>query len=301
MSFWILIVSNCCTIKETKIYKTQDDAIDAAIIEYGEGKLYKTPDGTIWYFLKEYTEQAYEFNGLKELIKKNGFFETKGEPSISDSWGDTCTIREVKMSKKAIMKPKNVKDMKKERYCNCCDSFFIHDLCEDCWRTSKCFECEDYCSGYTDNGKCQKLRKLWKSKRKEEGWKGDEKDEGMWDEEDDKKWLNKARYGLSMEKDETRKSKLPSEPEIELNVMHYPGNKGKAFRSSDGIVYIETEKGIVAIGFDIKNNHNLSALGAELFFKLKRMGIEIDQSWRKGNNDPILFSDYSKMTSPKKD
>ena len=308
MSLWLLIVTNCTTIKETKIYKTQDDAVEAAIIEHGLGKLYKTPDGTVWYFLEEYTEQAIEFNCVKELVKESGVFETIGEPLESGGWGDRCTIKEVKISEKVIMKPKNVKNMKRKRYCGCCDSIFIHDLCENYWRSNKCYECEEKCSGYTDDGTCQKLRKLWQSKRKDEGWKGDEKDEGTWDEEDDKKWLDKVRYGLSTEKDDGRKSGSSTEQEVlievthypDIEVTHYPDNKGKAFRSSDGIVYIKTEKVIVAIGSDIKNTGNLCTLKTDSFLKLNRLGMKIDEGWRNWNMEPILFSEYLKMASQKK-
>ncbi len=294
MSLWILTYIDINRPRYTEpdgLYKTKDEAINEAIINFGRVELYETHDGKIWFHSDEFIGLPIELKDLRKRIKKNGFLD------MGNVWNDKLfdckkyyIITEMKVTKNSKMATRKVKLLTEQHKCSDCkENFNIHrfdkpmitELSSGCPRCRDCNSTGVLIQEYRDKWYCSDMCKQSKHKQ-------------FFPEELNEELL---RPGKNFHDPPCR------EKEISLNVEYYRKSDSvgsKAYRTENGIILIENNDKIIAIGSDIENDGSLKMMSLIKGLKIFK-GLKIDEGWRKGNNDPILFTDYLKMTSPKKD
>lgn len=290
MSFWILTYVNIYESYDTEptgLYKTEDEAINECIIDFYGDELYETPDGKIWIHLEEFVGLPIELKELRKRIKKYGFLDKE------DAWNDDLSdckqyfiITKMGVTKNSKMTTRKTKLLTEQHKCkNCKENFSIHlfekpTVLEPSPDHTKCRNCHSsgiLCYEYSDKWYCSDICK--KSKH------------AQLSSEKQNKELRQP--GKNFHCPPGGKQKLS------LNVRHYgnrDGGKRKVCRSSNGIILITKNDKIIAIGSDIESDGSLKMMSMIKDSPLLKE-LEIDEGWRKGNEKPVLFSDYLKMTS----
>ena len=247
------------------VYKSEDDAFKVAVTRDGHYKLSQTPNGVVWmYGIKNVGEKPIEFEKAKKLVRdrKDGYYNHYN-PYRSGGWfGDNYTILENKIKTVKISIPKTKIITGKHK-------------CDDCGKTYKSMYSLKISTG---------------------------------------KYLHKF-YGRNcpacnpyIEIPDRDRWYLTSEKKNKLPKMKYTGyhltEYGAVLMSNTTPPFLRGREK-TAIGSDKQKDGYLSLLTDEQIDEIYETdscegSIEIDETWRKGNNKPILFSDYLKMTSQDK-
>ena len=289
MSFWILTYidrNESCYTEPMGLYKTEDEAINEAIIESCGDELYETPDGKIWFHSDEFIGLPIELKDLRKRVKKNGFLDKAN--SWNDAFGDCeqyYIITEMKVTGNSEVVAQKAKLLTEEGKCLDCEkNFEIHrfggptiaELSPGCPRCRDCSPTGALYYEYRDKWYCSETCK--ESKHKQLSSEGQNKE---------LRQPGKNFHGPPGSK----------KPTI-LTVKPYPNpsnEKRKVYRSEDGIIVIRKNGNIIAIGLDIENDGSLKMISIEKHSSVLE-DLIIDEDWRKGNEEAILFSDYLKMT-----
>ena len=247
------------------VFTSEDDAFKVVVTRDGHYRISQTPDGVVWMRgVKNVGEKPIEFEKVKKLVRdrEDGYYNHYN-PYRSGGWfGDNYTILENKVRTVKINIPKTKIITGKHK-------------CDDCGKTYKSMYSLKISTG---------------------------------------KYLHKF-YGKNcpvcnpyIENPDRDRWYLTSEKKNKLPKMKYTGyhltEYGVVLRSNATPPFLRGE-GKTAIGSDKQGDGYLSLLTDEQIDEIDDTDswegtIEIDETWRKGNNDPILFSDYLKMISQEK-
>ena len=257
------------------IYKTQDEAILEAISS-SYGKLIQTPDGIIWYY-EEDMDKPIKLEKLKERIRKCGFFDLR-KPRNNFDIGEASryyTIRERKLSIGSEIAPRKVNTVEgRKKCCQCEKKVWVINILQKFEWGFWCHKCRKILmTGSIDPQLLQSFKEMRKAERK-------------------------------MKVKLRKKSRRSTERVYKMCGMElYPDpgdDKNKVIRMKNGVILIICDKIKKTVGSDIENDKKLKPLTDDQTLWATATGTVIDQTWRKGNNDPIPWSDYLKMASQEK-
>ena len=293
MSFWVLTCVDEYEPQLTKpaeLYKTEDEAIDKCITNFYGDELYETPDGNIWFQSDEFTGLPIELKYLREHIKMSGFLD-KMDVMCDDilNCREYYIITEMKLTKSSKMVTCKVELLTEEKKClNCKKNFEIHrfdgpeiiKFTPCCTRCRDCNSTGDLSGEFADKWYCLDICKQSKHKQ-------------LFSEKENEEL---RRPGKNFH------GPPGSKKQATLKVEHYRdfnSGKSKAFRLENCIILVERGDDLIAIGSDDKNDGFLKMISTIKDYSFLEE-IEIDEGWRKGNKEPVLFSDYLKIISQEK-
>jgi hypothetical protein len=270
------------------IYKTQDEAIHAAITRFGWGKLYQTSDGTVWYNCGDMTNPI-KLNKLMKSVRRTGIFNCRdafdNESCPHSERNRYCKITKLTLDKSPMLEIEKVN----YNYCVSCGTKITEEnACE--LDSQICNKCLVYCSLCNSEEDIQEnIAHPFSPKDCYQCPKC-------------KKWFcyTGDHVGTHNNVCAAEKNQQSSTNFLTLIKQVYRNGKNVIFSTDEenGILVVKLNNVIVAIGANL-DDRKIKVFTEEQIAKILELGLEIDQSWRGENMESIPYADYWKMSSRK--